>query len=155
LVDEVAAAISEQSIDLSLFTKKEDAETVTWELPEAMLNDGLVDFLRDQFLLTRTTLADEQATLLAKLTAAGTWERMLGIIEEDGGWVLHRGRFKEHFTVGKWRFGISVWLDLNVYVVEGKAMLECYANLFRYMEKSIARQRTRYPLAAAVKVCIG
>ena len=90
-VDEVAAAISEQSIDLSLFAKKEDTETVTWELPEAMLNDGLVDFLRDQFLLTRTTLADEQATLLAELTDAGTWERRLGVIEEDGDWVLHRG----------------------------------------------------------------
>ena len=43
-------------------------------------------------------------------------------------------------------------LDTIVYLSEGKAMLECYGTLFRYVEHFIHQQRDRFPIAAAVKL---
>ena len=42
-----------------------------------------------------------------------------------------------------------------VYLVEGKAILEDYGRFFAYVEELIRGQKSRFPIAAAVKVFLG
>ena len=65
----------------------------------------------------------------------------------------HRGDVRFH--VGPSRRALTGEVELLIYLLEGKASLESYEQLFRYMEKLIGMQRARHPLAAAVKVILG
>lgn len=54
--------------------------------------------------------------------------------------------------MGPARSRLPVRTDVLIYLVEGKAIMEEYRQLFTYLEALIHGQKDQLPIAAAVKV---
>lgn len=152
--DEIEQATCQQSIDLSLFERAHSPEALRWKLRRPLVEDGLVAFLQSQWTLAQGAPAAEQQQLLARLSVVRAYDDILRVIEDEGSWMLQRDRHQVPLTIGRWRRRIRGEAAVLIYFTEGKALLECYTGLFRYIEKLIARQRAEHPLAAAVSAAL-
>lgn len=62
------------------------------------------------------------------------------------------GTLGEILSIGPARAALPVRTNVLIYLIEGKAIMEEYRQLFTYMEVLIHGQKERFPIAAAVKV---
>ncbi|MGI9214697.1 MAG: hypothetical protein ACR2HS_03310 [Gammaproteobacteria bacterium] len=49
---------------------------------------------------------------------------------------------------------VEVLYSLIAYFLDDKIIMECYSNLFRYLEYNIRLQRKKYPIVDCVKIMI-
>lgn len=153
-VADVQSAIG-ADLDLSLFDLHESPEALVWTLKEPLLRDGLVPFVTRQLQLVKPALDDEYLEFLPTLAACRDTPEILSRVQTDGSWMLRLYQHREELDLPWRRRGVYAHFSLLVYLTEGKALLECYNDLFRYMQRTITFQKAEFPLAAAVKVCIG
>lgn len=153
-IDEVERGLSAHPVDLSLFVRSEDEAQIQWVLRDEVLDAGLVPFLKDQFLMMPRGQSPERSALLDRLGSQRGLDATLRFIEDEGGYILHRLRTTEVVTAGKWRSFVKVEFEQISYLMEGKALLECYDDLFHYLGRVLALQSAQHPIAGAASLHI-
>ena len=69
--------------------------------------------------------------------------------------MLHPMEHEESLPIGRWHHQrVRVVFEEIISLTEGKALLECYNDLFRYLGHVIAQQRQQHPIAAATQVTL-
>lgn len=150
--DEAVQSLTSEFLELSMFIAHEDANELRWTLPRELVETGLVPFLRAQYaLLGRHAPQDPEATL-ATIAGAGGYEGIVALAKARSIPELEVGRLGDFLSVGPARRELPVRTEVLIYLVEGKAILEEYRQLFTYMEALIHEQKDRFPIAAAVKM---
>ena len=64
------------------------------------------------------------------------------------------GTLGEILSVRPFRRELPIQTNVLIYLIEGKAIMECYRQLFTYIEALVHGQRDQFPIAAAVKVFV-
>ncbi len=138
--------------DMSGFTAYEDADELRWTLPKVLIEDGLVPFLRAQYALFGHRAPKDPEAVLSRIVEAGSYDRILALAEGRSLSEFQASTMGEILSLGLSRDRLPVRAKVLVYLVEGKAIMEGYGQLFAYVEALIRLQRTQFPIAAAVKV---
>jgi hypothetical protein len=150
--DEAVQKLTGELLDLSMFIEHEDADELRWTLPGELVETGLVPFLRAQYaLLGRHAPRDPEATL-ALIAGAGGYEGIVALARARPMPEFQAGTLGEILSIGPARRALPIRTDVLIYLIEGKAIMEEYGQLFAYMEALIHGQKGQFPIAAAVKV---
>jgi hypothetical protein len=150
--DEAVQELTDELLDLSMFIEHEDADELRWTVPRELVETGLVPFLRAQYaLLGRHAPRDPEATL-AMIAGAGRYEGIVALARARAMPEFQAGTLGEVLSIGPAGRALPVRTDVLIYLIEGKAFLEEYGQLFTYMESLIHGQKEQFPIAAAVKV---
>jgi len=147
-------------VRMSCYNHSEKDDRHCWKIKPALLEKNLGDFLETQFRLYKDDIDKDQhmQKVLQQIKKAKTAEQILGLAEE--GFIFFQNQkhmssikvlrkdstyFPEHITV---------YFTIASYLLDGKILMECYKNMFHYLEQHILLQRDRYPIVDCVKVMI-
>lgn len=150
--EEAVRRLPGEFLDLSAFIESEDEEEVRWTLPAELIEQGLVPFLRAQYELFGRHAPKDPEAILARIAAARSCEDIVALAKTKSMPEFQASTLGELLSLGIFRDRLPVRARVLVYLVAGKAIMEDYAQLFGYMESLIHAQKSRFPIAAAVKV---
>ncbi len=150
--EEVYRRISEDIVDLAMFSEEVSDERICWTLPRHLLEDGLIPFLRAQHSLLGRRAPRDREAILQKIQEAGTYERIIALADERSLLGFMSRPTTESLAVGNRSGGLRVRINVLIYLVEGKAMMEESQRFFAYIEAMIRSQKNLFPIAAAAKV---
>jgi hypothetical protein len=150
--DEAVQKLTGEFIDPSMFIAHEDADELRWALPGELVETGLVPFLRAQYALLGGHAPRDPEATLAMIAGAGGYEGIVALARTRPMPEFQAGTLGEVLSVGPARRALRVRTDALIYLIDGKAIMEQYRQLFTYMEALIHGQKERFPIAAAVKV---
>ena len=150
--EEAVQRMSLEFADMSVFTALEDADELRWTLPKALIEKGLVPFLRAQYALFGHHAPKDSEDVLARIAEAGSYDRILALAKSRSMPEFQTSTVGQILSLGLSRHRLPVRAKVLVYLVEGKALMEDYGQLFAYVEALVRLQRSQFPIAAAVKV---
>lgn len=150
--ERATSALNKEILDLSLFEENEDERWVRWTLPRALVEEGLVPFLRMQYALFQGHGPKDPEDILARIAEAGSYDGILALARKKSMPAFQASSVGDLLSLARWQNRMSVRVNLLVYLVEGKAILEGQDQLFGYIEGMIHAQKATFPIAAAVKV---
>jgi hypothetical protein len=152
--DEAVQNLTSDFLDPSMFIAHEDTDELRWALPRELVETGLVPFLRAQYtLLGHHAPRDFEATL-SRIAGAGGYEGIVALAKAEPMPEFQMGTLGELLSVRPFRRELPIQTNVLIYLIEGKAIMECYRQLFTYIEALVHGQRDRFPIAAAVKVFV-
>jgi hypothetical protein len=149
--EEAARALRDEFVDLSLFTELEDGGAIRWVLPEVLVEEGLIPFLRAQYAMLGRTGPKDPEVVLDRIRQAGSYERIHALAAGRSMWEFQANTMGASLHLDIHR-RLRLRADVFVYLVEGKAVMEEHLRLFAYVEALIHGQKGRFPIAAAAKV---
>lgn len=141
-----------KEVNLSLYDKLEDDESVTWTIKKELIEDGTVDFLKTQLDIFEP--GEDCSYLYDAIRKAKTYDKIVELAEV---------KYDEHFQKSNYTYkyvdlggfdSTKACFDLIIFLIAGKIQMECYSRIFNYFEKMIGLQKDRFPLAETVKVMI-
>ncbi len=150
--DQATSALNREILDLSLFEENEDERWIRWILPRALVEEGMVPFLRSQYALFQGYGSEDPEEILAQIAEAGSYDGILALARGKSIPAFQASSVGDYLSLVRWQNRMRVRVNLLVYLVEGKAILEGQDQLFGYIEGMIHTQKTTFPIAAAVKV---
>ena len=150
--EDAVRRLSIEFADMSGFIAQEDDDELRWTLPRALIEEGLVPFLRAQYALFGHHAPDDSEAILAQIAEAGSYDRILALAKGRSMPEFQASTMGEVLSLGLSRHQLPVRAKVLVYLIEGKALMEDYGQLFAYVEALIRMQRSQFPIAAAVKV---
>jgi hypothetical protein len=150
--EQATSALNRELLDLSLFEQNEDERSIRWTLPGALVEEGLVPFLRAQYALFQGYGSQDPEGVLHRIAEAGSYDQILALARGKSMPAFQAGSVGDYLSLARWQNRMHVRVKLLVYLVEGKAILEGQQQLFGYIEGMIHAQKARFPIAAAVKV---
>jgi hypothetical protein len=154
---ELREALQEE-LGLHLFDEVETEAEHVWQIQERLLTQGFAEFLRHQRAMTRQMSRPEAEAFLVALEACQSAAEVHALIESEAyseAFVLWRGRSREDLVVGRWKHRVPAELIVLLYLLEGKVIMECYQNLFRYLRSALAYQKVEHPIVEAVWATVG
>ncbi len=98
---------------------------------------------------------DRRKELYEKLRVLSTWDQVLEVAEERSYADFYPFVGRDYIGDPRYQKVPQVRTTLLVFLSEGKAMMECWTTLFKYLEHMIHLQSDRHPVAGAVKLGIG
>lgn len=150
--DDAIQKLTSEYLDLSMFDAHEDADELRWTLPRELVETGLVTFLRAQYALLGRHAPRDADAALSKIAGAGSYEDIVALATAQPTPELQMGTLGDTLSIGPTRARLPVHSNVLIYLIEGKAIMEEYRQIFTYMEALIHGQSGRFPIAAAVKV---
>ena len=139
-------------LDLSMFIEHEDADERRWTLPREFVETGLVPFLRAQYALFGHHVPKDPEAILERIAQARSYEGIVALAKTRSIPEFQTSTLGEILSIYLSRGVLPVRAKVLIYLVEGKATMEGYGQLFAYMEALIHGQKGQVPIAAAVKV---
>jgi hypothetical protein len=147
--------LREARINPDLLDYEAVQRTARWTLKPEFLGAPLVSFLEAQDRLRngRAKIAG-RPELLARLASLTSWDDVLDLAEKQE--YFEFSPFTERYTPDRYAQSPPL-MDVTtlVYLTDGKAILECWQNLFAYLEHVIALQADRFPIARVVTLAVG
>ena len=138
------------TVHLDLFDRTDESGITTWCLKPRYLEDGFSDFVEKQFEIYSATI-DITQTLTA-LKEAPTMQQRLALFD-SGGQDLNLIDFTRAFSLG-WGHYLACDFQMVGLFIDGKIRMQCYNDLFSYLEWHMQLQRTQYPIAGAMMMTI-
>lgn len=150
-IDEIVSSLKDQ-LDLALYEMYEDENHVIWVIKNEVLEKQLLPFTERQHQYfvdqqnNKEIIAALQKTLLASEIIALARERQYVNFQ------LFTGA--NGIAVGKWSDYLRYKYETIIYYHGGKAVMEEYSDLFRYLEQMIRLQSNEFPIAGAVRITV-
>jgi hypothetical protein len=151
--EEAARALRDEFVDLSLFTELEDGGAIRWVLPEVLVEEGLIPFLRAQYAMLGRTGPKDPEVVLDRIRQAGSYDGVRALAAGRSMWEFQASTMRASLHLGTQR-RLPLQASLLVYLVEGKVIMEQHRQLFDYIEALIRQQKELFPIAAAAKVFV-
>ncbi len=142
----------QREIELGLFDKEEDEDTIYWSIKRKYIEYGLIDFLKSQYEIYNKK--GDYSEYYREIEKAKTYEKILELAKKPSGQYFHRLQRPVDLRINKRWQHINVYYDLIVFLMEGKILMECYEYIFHYFEYMIRLQKDKYPITGAVKIVI-
>lgn len=121
-------------INLDLYElEKEDDAYLHWQIKKDVFAENIYEFLLEQSLLYDRTLPQD----LAKLLQTKDYDQILETAKDK-----RYCEFQMVDSIGEYHYlmeNVQVYGETILFFMEGKAYLECYYKLFRYMGNLIRR----------------
>ncbi len=155
--DERTTWLREQRIEPALFDVVADEHTAVWTLKSDWLGAPLVSFLQEQDRVVQLhdSYFEERQQLYGRLLTMSSWDEVITLADKNEYMEFHLWT-EPGIRSRCWEVApVESEFTLIVYLAEGKAFLECWDRLFRYVEHMIGLQADRFPIARAVKLAIG
>lgn len=141
----------ELNLDHYVFNESEDSPL--WTIKPDLFKGNFVEFMETQFQMYGLREKNFRETIeqiksnpdlikLAQQRSLANYQS-LGILSYVK--VLNNNGFENYVDVG---------YEMIAFFMDGKILMECYANIFHYFEKTIRLQEEKYPIASCVKVMI-
>lgn len=131
-------------INLALYDlEKEDEEYLYWQIKRNIFAENVGAFLAEQSLLWGGALPEELTALLA----TKDYDQIIEVAQDKS-----YCEFQMIDGIGQFNYlmeHVKVYGESIAFFIEGKAYLECYYNLFKYMNNLI-RHATKNELKDAV-----
>jgi hypothetical protein len=149
-----AALQEELNLDHYLFSESEDL--FLWKIKPKLLEGNFLEFLETQFrLYGRLEDKDTQETL-AELRKAKTGEEVIAIAETRDFLGFRTLDYVDDCirvqVTDRFSSPVEVKYHLMTFFFDGKILMECYANILRYFERSIRLQEATYPVVGCLKI---
>ncbi|NIM14914.1 MAG: hypothetical protein GTO45_23360 [Candidatus Aminicenantes bacterium] len=141
-----------KEVNLSLYDKIEDDESVSWIIKKELIEDGLVDFIKAQLEIFEPE--EDFSYLYDAIRKAKTYDKIVEMVESKYDEHLQKSNYTDKWIDLGGFDSTKVCFDLIVFLVAGKIFMECYSRIFNYFEKMIGLQKDKFPLAETVKVMI-
>lgn len=141
-------------MDMSLFTSQENEEVLYFTLKESVILEQLHGFLQEQFAFYPST--EERVHLdftLTKLASLQSMQELVKLAEEKSLQNFQSSTIYVYMEAGPWLHQLRLSLSLFLFMVEGKIMMEDYANFLGYVENLI-RAKSRFTIAGACRAAI-
>lgn len=154
------AALSKE-LKLQHYNFSENEQYFLWTINPRLLEGNLSEFLEEQFKMygEETAKRDDIQKLITSIKQIDTGEKIIELAENHNfvnlqmvnyAWESikvkhHDSNFDDHVTVN---------YNMIAFFIDGKIIMECYKNIFRYFENNIRKQEKIYPIAACVKTMI-
>lgn len=150
--EDAVQRLPREFLDLSMFIAHEDADELRWALPRELVEAGLVPFLRAQYALLGRHAPRDPEVILARIAGAGDYEGIVALAKTGSMPEFQTSTLGEMVSIAPSRRELPVRANVLIYLIEGKAIMECYRQLFTYIEALVHGQKDQFPIAAAVKV---
>jgi hypothetical protein len=153
----LAQWMCENCVDPEMFDRSQRDDQIVWSLNESFTAAPLVAFLKEQDAISGVHASNEhkREELYEDLLKLNSWEAIVALAKEG----KHRDFYcfdeTELITGNRPRSPVRVPMTLLVFLSEGKTFMECWRDLFRYLEHMIHAQADRFPIARAVKLAVG
>jgi hypothetical protein len=157
LTEEQLKEIKEQ---LSKQVNLEKYETLeggcSFEIKDDCLWNGFPAFLRDQYAVyTQDRIDPEILVTLDQIEALGSGIELKGFLEDDlGAYVLRYAKAVDSFRIPGCYNEISVKIEIAMFFMDGKILMECGDQIFHYFTHYIQRQKNLYPIADCARVML-
>lgn len=123
-----------------------------------MLERNLVEFLDEQFKAYTSREDEDLKEVIVQLTNFKDFKQIMKLAEDKN--LVHFQLLDQIFgyikviSINGFNEYVEVLYSLIAYFLDDKIIMECYSNLFRYLEYNIRLQRKKYPIVDCVKVMI-
>ncbi len=123
-----------------------------FQAKESVFNsEQLLKFLKEQYSFF-TVEKQHKEEIFQELSKASNYNEMIQLVEKCSYPCFQSDTTYENIRCGGWkRFRIT--LEGIVFFIEGKAYLECYEELFTYIE-SLIKKTSQYEISQLVKVVL-
>lgn len=156
-VEHIIKSLKNQlNIDNYFFGQNEDE--IFWEIKPEMFQENFAEFLEVQFKMYNDKNDVNVQQVIDKIKEAKTGE---GIIELAEAKIFSEFQMLNHICEPlevwyKESFStyLSVYYHLVAFFIDGKIIMECYRNIFRYFEMNIRLQKEKYPIVTCLKIMI-
>jgi len=142
----------QREIELGLFDKEEDEDTIYWSIKRKYIEYGLIDFLKSQYEIYNKK--GDYYEYYREIEKAKTFGKILKLAKKPLGQNFHSLHRPSYLMIDRNWKDINVYYDIIVFFMDGKIIMECYRDIFHYFEHMIRLQKDKYPVAGAVKVVI-
>ncbi len=156
-IDIINARLKEE-INLDHYDYTEDSDGYYWKIKPKMLEGNLVEFLDTQFQMYEGKKDSHMQKALEEIAKAKTGNEILNLAASnelinfqlvdqimEHIRVIRSNGFDEH---------VRIYYNVISYFMDGKIIMECYANIFKYFELNIRLQKDKYPIVDCVKIMI-
>ena len=148
-----------KEVNLEFYVFSEDVKYYFWEIKPKIFEGNLVDFLDSQYQMYYETEDKDKHVKedIDKIKLGKNGEEILKIVMDKDLYCFHllnNHIVKPSYVLSDNGFthAMNVYYKLIAIFSDGKIMMECYNNIFRYFENLIRLQRDKYPIVDCVKV---
>ena len=142
-------------INLNKYTYSETKHYYLWEIKEEHLIEDLVPFLKEQYMMYDSSVKHTQ--VIEALSLLQTGKEVKEYVEQcksqEYTFILDK-ELLDYVDVGGFGRFAEVRYELIRIFLDGKILMECYNNIFRYITKAIQLQKEKYRIADCVRVMI-
>jgi hypothetical protein len=146
-----------KELNIDYYNHTEDSNYHYWNIKPEMLTNNLTAFLDAQFQMYRDKKDKEMQEVINKITSMKTAEEIIALADAKIFSYFQSIDASTHIKVMRdngFSELILVQYSLISYFMDGKIIMECYKDIFKYFETNIRSQRDKYPIVDCIKIMI-
>lgn len=143
------------TIDLNIYKIREDENKMYLDIKEEVFEKYAIDFIEEQleFMKDNDEYIIESLNKIQKIKSK-KYDELVEIAKEKS---IENFQFEQGFwicnDVSYLSKKVSIYADVVLYIFDGRAIMESYAGIFRYLRKTIIESSTN-PIRTAVVITI-
>lgn len=136
-----------KEIDITCYNVYEKEEEYEFKIKDEIFTaKEIIGFLKEQYALFDMNKTEELFNNLSKLTS---YDEILEYGENKSQENFQLMMNREEYSFSPWRSFLVKYYSI-LFIVEGKAYIECYGTLLRYIENLI-KNKNEYKMSGTVK----
>src|SRR3990167_3717334 len=147
-----------EEINIDYYQHSEDSDKHYWKINPEILEGNLTEFLEIQFQMYNRSIDQNMQETLHQLRQLKAGPLLIELAASKK--LMHFQLINNIvdsirvFDANGFQSDIVINYQLISFFIDGKILMECYENIFKYLENVVRLHKSQYPIADCIKICI-